>query len=171
METTIRKVTGADLQQLQGIAETTFVESFSGSVSDDNMKKYLENNLSLDKMKAELDNQESEFYFAEVADEVIGYLKLNFGQSQTEVKADDSVEIERIYVSHKFQGKQVGQQLYEKAMQVAAQKGADYVWLGVWEENRGAIRFYQRNGFVEFDRHIFRFGDEEQTDIMMRHSL
>ena len=49
METTIRKVTGADLQQLQGIAETTFVESFSGSVSDDNMKKYLENNLSLDK--------------------------------------------------------------------------------------------------------------------------
>ena len=171
METTIRKVTGTDLQQLQAIAEKTFLESFSGTVSDNNMKKYLENNLSLDKMKAELNNQESEFYFVEAGDEVIGYLKLNFGQSQTEVKADDGVEIERIYVYHKFQGKQVGQQLYEKAMQVAAQKGADYVWLGVWEENKGAIRFYQRNGFVEFDRHIFRFGDEEQTDIMMKHSL
>jgi len=171
MEIAIKKVSSTDLHKLQNIAEKTFRESFSGTVSDDNMKKYLENNLSLDKLKTELENQESEFYFATADDEVIGYLKLNFGQAQTAVKADDGVEIQRIYVFHQFQGKHVGQQLYEKAMQFAAQKGADYVWLCVWENNTRAIKFYQRNGFVEFDRHIFRFGDEEQTDIMMKHSL
>ncbi len=42
------------------------------------------------------------------------------------------------------------------------------IWLGVWEENPKAIRFYEKNGFVPFSRHIFKMGDEEQTDIMMR---
>jgi ribosomal protein S18 acetylase RimI-like enzyme len=62
----------------------------------------------------------------------------------------------------------VGQLLYEKAMQIARQKNADYVWLGVWEENPRAIRFYQKNGFVEFDKYIFKLGYDEQTDIMMK---
>jgi len=104
-------------------------------------------------------------------DTVIGYLKLNFGESQTELKGDKALEIERIYVLKEFHGKKVGQLLYDKAIQVATETKADYVWLGVWEENPRAIAFYKKNGFVEFDKHIFRLGDEEQTDIMMKLQL
>jgi ribosomal protein S18 acetylase RimI-like enzyme len=43
-----------------------------------------------------------------------------------------------------------------------------FIWLGVWEENQKAIRFYKKNGFVEFGKHIFRLGDDDQTDIMMK---
>ncbi|RZL17332.1 MAG: GNAT family N-acetyltransferase, partial [Pedobacter sp.] len=46
-----------------------------------------------------------------------------------------------------------------------------YVWLGVWEENPRAIRFYQKNGFMPFDKHIFKLGEDEQTDIMMKKML
>ena len=53
-------------------------------------------------------------------------------------------------------------------MQLAKDKQVDYVWLGVWEKNPRAIRFYQKNGFVEFDQHIFKLGSDEQTDIMMK---
>jgi len=56
-------------------------------------------------------------------------------------------------------------------MQVADQINADYVWLGVWEENLRAISFYKKNGFEEFDKHIFKLGDDEQTDIMMKKKL
>ncbi len=70
-----------------------------------------------------------------------------------------------------FHGKNVGQILYEKAIQIARQMNADYVWLGVWEENARAIRFYKKNGFVEFDKHIFILGDDQQTDIMMKLQL
>jgi ribosomal protein S18 acetylase RimI-like enzyme len=101
-------------------------------------------------------------------DQVIGYLKLNTGHSQTELKDSRAVEIERIYVSKAFHGKNIGQLLYEKAIRSAREKKAEYVWLGVWEENTKAIGFYKKNGFVEFDKHIFRLGDDEQTDIMMR---
>jgi ribosomal protein S18 acetylase RimI-like enzyme len=74
-------------------------------------------------------------------------------------------------VQKEFHGKKVGQLLYEKAIQIASQKDADYVWLGVWEKNLRAINFYKKNGFVEFDKHIFKLGNDEQTDIMMRLQL
>jgi ribosomal protein S18 acetylase RimI-like enzyme len=113
----------------------------------------------------------SEFYFALLDDSVIGYLKLNYGQSQTEIKDNDALEIERIYVLKEFHGKKVGQLLYERAMQVGQQMNASYVWLGVWEKNPRAIRFYRKNGFVEFGKHIFKLGNDEQTDIMMKRQL
>lgn len=34
-----------------------------------------------------------------------------------------------------------------------------------------AIKFYERNGFQEFDKHIFKLGDDKQTDILMRLAL
>lgn len=119
-------------------------------------------------MTAELNDKNAEFYFATLDNNVIGYLKLNFGQSQTELKDDKAVEIERIYVIKEFHGKKVGQVLYEKAINIAKQKNADYIWLGVWEENPRTISFYKKNGFIEFDKHIFKLGDDEQTDIMMK---
>ena len=132
------------------------------------MAKYLEEVFSLEKLTTELSDKNSEFYFAMLGNNVVGYLKLNFGKSQTELQDDTALEIERIYVLKEFYGKKVGQMLYDRAIQVAQQKTADYVWLGVWEENPRAIAFYKKNGFLEFDKHIFKLGDDEQTDIMMK---
>ena len=70
-----------------------------------------------------------------------------------------------------FHGMKVGQLLYEKAIEIARLNNAEYVWLGVWEENPRAISFYKKNGFVEFDKHIFNMGNEDQTDIMMKKEL
>ena len=98
-------------------------------------------------------------------------LKINVGSAQTELKDDKALEIERIYVISKFQGKKIGQLLYDYALDLAMQGKYDYIWLGVWEENQKAIKFYTKNGFVEFDKHVFRLGNDEQTDIMMKLSL
>ncbi|KAA3439232.1 GNAT family N-acetyltransferase [Rufibacter hautae] len=170
-EISIREASLNDVVQLQEIGRQTFFETFSESNSQENMKKYLEEGFSIERLTAELTDQNAAFYFAELEGKVIGYLKLNSGQSQTELKDDQALEIERIYVSKEFHGKKVGQALYDKAIQVAEQTKASYVWLGVWEENPRAISFYKKNGFVEFDKHIFKLGDEEQTDIMMKLQL
>lgn len=167
----ITRVTLNDIDQLQEIGRQTFFETFSAGNTEENMTKYLAEGFSFEKLTAELNNKNSEFYFATLDKNIIGYLKLNFGQSQTELKNDESLEIERIYVLKEFYGKGVGQVLYEKAMQIAGQINAGYVWLGVWEENTRAIKFYKKNGFVEFDKHIFKLGNDEQTDIMMKLQL
>lgn len=132
------------------------------------MAKYLNEAFSLEKLKTELNDPNSEFYFALLDNQVIGYLKLNSGNSQTELKDEKAVEIERIYVLKEYHGKNVGQLLYEKALQIAKAANAEFIWLGVWEENSRAINFYKKNGFVEFDKHIFKLVEDEQTYLMMK---
>lgn len=167
----ITKVNKTQIEQLQKIGRQTFYETFSEFNSEENMTNYLKERFSIEKLTVELDNPDSEFYFAAQEKQIIGYLKINFGDSQTELKDNKALEIERIYVSKEFHGKSAGQLLYNKAIEIAKQKAVDYVWLGVWEENSRAIRFYQKNGFLAFDKHIFKLGDDEQTDIMMKLKL
>jgi len=167
----IKKATLTEIDQLQQIGRQTFYETFASGNTEENMQKYLDEGFSVDKLTTELSDKNAEFYFATYDKKVIGYLKLNFGQSQTELKDDKALEIERIYVLKEFHGKAVGQALYEKAIQIASQTKSDYVWLGVWEKNQRAINFYKKNGFVEFDKHIFKLGEDKQTDIMMKLKL
>ena len=164
----ITKISLEQLAQLQEIGRKTFTETFSSTNTAANMNTYLEEGFSKEKLTAELQNPESEFYLATLNEVVIGYLKLNFGQAQTETQDGKALEIERIYVLQDFHGKKVGQLLYEKAIQIAKNKKVAFVWLGVWEENHRAIQFYTKNGFVAFDQHIFTLGNDEQTDIMMK---
>jgi ribosomal protein S18 acetylase RimI-like enzyme len=167
----IKRVFSKDVKQLQEIARQTFYETFSEQNTPEDMQNYLENNLSSDKLKQELEEINSEFYFSIYDNKVIGYLKINYGLAQTEIKDQKSVEIERIYVLKTYHGKNVGQVLYEKALDIASIAKAHSIWLGVWEKNRRAINFYKKNGFVEFDKHIFKLGNDNQTDIMMRLQL
>ena len=167
----IRKLDITDLENLQKISITTFRETFEEVNSEEDMQKYLDENLSLERLKSELENLDSEFYFIENENKNLGYLKLNFGNAQTENFKKNHLEIERIYVLKDFHGKSVGQLLYDKAIEVARQKNSDFVWLGVWEENPRAINFYKKNGFAEFDKHVFKLGNDEQTDIMMKLKL
>lgn len=144
---TIRKITINDIQRLQEIGKLTFSETFASENSEENMISYLENGFSTEQLKTEINNKKSEFYFAEINNEPIGYLKINFGTSQTEIKEENALEIERIYVLKKFHGKTVGQILFNKAIEISKDKKVDYVWLGVWEQNPRAIRFIKKMDF------------------------
>ena len=60
----IRKGTLSDLSVLQNIGRQTFSETFAEGNTEENMKKYLEEGFSNEKLTAELNNPDSEFYFA-----------------------------------------------------------------------------------------------------------
>ncbi|MEI8112229.1 MAG: GNAT family N-acetyltransferase [Bacteroidia bacterium] len=165
------KALQSDIAELQEIGRQTFFETFADCNTEENMQKYLSESYSLEKLTNEISNVSSEFYLASLNKKTIGYLKINFDQAQTEFKDKQSLEIERIYVLKEFHGKKIGQLLYNHALQVAMLKNSNYVWLGVWEENARAISFYRKLGFVEFDKHIFRLGEDEQTDILMKLEL
>jgi ribosomal protein S18 acetylase RimI-like enzyme len=165
---TIRKVTIADINKLQSVSRQTFFETFAEVNTAANMQKYLDENLSLERLQAELNNPESEFYFASNNEQIVGYLKINVGQAQNELQDNNALELERIYVLKEYQGSGVGQVLFDIAIQVARRRRSEFLWLGVWEKNFKALKFYERFGFIEFDKHIFLLGDDIQTDIMMK---
>ena len=167
----VKKAGIQDIEQLQEISKQTFIETFAEANTAENLAKYLHEELSIRKLSTELEDADARFYFAVDGLKVIGYLKLNTGKSQTELRDDRSMEIERIYVLKAYHGKDIGRLLLEKALHIALDLEVEYVWLGVWEKNPRAIKFYLKNKFVEFDKHIFRLGDDLQTDIMMKLEL
>ncbi len=164
----IRKLNSSDSENLRKISIQTFKETFEEVNTEEDMQKYLDENLSIEKLKTELENPNSEFYFAENNDEILGYLKLNFKDAQTEKLEENHFEIERIYVLKAFLGQKIGQILFDKAIEIGREKNLEYVWLGVWEENHRAIRFYEKNDFEIFGKHDFVLGEDVQTDLLMK---
>lgn len=158
-------------EQLVAVSIETFTETFAPTNSAESMAQYVANNLTATKLKKELDCRDSAFYLLKAGSEVAGYLKLNFNEAQHDVKDLNAVEVERIYVKQAFQGQKLGLFLINKAIEIAKLNGKSYVWLGVWEHNQKAIHFYRRIGFVQFDTHEFRLGDEIQLDLMMKLEL
>lgn len=164
----IRKASIKDLYKLEEIGKQTFIETFAAENSEENLNAYLETRFAPEELEKQLTDENAEFYFAALAGQTTGYLKVNFGPSQSDIKDDTALEVERLYVRKEFQGKNIGQMLLEKAGEMARRRNLNYIWLGVWEKNLRAIQFYKKNGFVPFDKHLFKLGNDEQTDIMMK---
>lgn len=164
----IKKATIEDLETLQLISEKTFTETFAAVNTPENLANYIEQSFNSEQLSMEINNQNSQFFLAFSASEPVGYLKINFGDAQTETVTKNAIEIHRIYVLQAFHGKKVGQLFLDQVIAVAQQMAVDAIWLGVWEENHRALQFYTKNGFVAFDKHIFTLGDDVQTDLLMQ---
>jgi ribosomal protein S18 acetylase RimI-like enzyme len=167
----ISKVTINEVELLRNISVQTFTETFAHQNSESDMRKYVSENLSIEQLSKELNTKGSSFYLLKLNSDMIGYLKINTGKAQTELKNDISLEIERIYIKQEFHGKNIGKQLLDKAIEIANEHHYQYIWLAVWELNLKAIAFYKKHSFVEFDKHVFKLGDDEQIDIMMKMNL
>jgi len=167
LNVSIREVDQDELLLLHKIGRETFEAAFGDQNTASDMKAYLDESYSIERIQQEFRNDESLFFFAELDEEVIGYLKVNWGEAQTEGNNNDSLEIERIYVISAFQGKKIGKVLFDKAIEVAMAKGKQSIWLGVWEKNIKAIKFYERLGFTMFGSHDFLLGSDLQTDMLM----
>lgn len=167
----IRKATVSDLETIQNISSQTFKETFAAVNTPENISNYVKESFNSEQLKTELNNANSQFYVAYSNAEAVGYLKINFGDAQTESINENALEVQRIYVLQNFHGKNIGQLLLDEVKKIAKSSGVDSVWLGVWEENYRALRFYTKNGFVVFDKHVFIMGNDEQTDLLMQFRL
>ncbi len=167
----IVKAIPSDVDALLAISWRTFYESFNHMNTPENMEEYMSKAFTAEKLLSELLNPFSEFYLAKQESTIIGYLKVNKCGAQSDIRDDLSLEIERIYIDSPYQGLGLGTKLLDKAKNRAKELELDYIWLGVWEKNGDAIRFYRRHGFDIFSSHPFIFGDEVQTDLLMKYFL
>jgi diamine N-acetyltransferase len=167
----LKQCTTDDLDKLVWISRTTYYDTFIVSNTAEDMDIYLDTCMSKEVLGRELENQNSLFYLAYVNDELIGYLKLNTGTAQTETFKGECIELERLYILKDFHGKKYADMLMQKAIEFAKENNADFIWLGVWENNFRAIRFYEKKGFRKFGMHDFVMGTDVQTDFVMKLKL
>lgn len=167
MQLTIRRATLSDAAVLSAISKQTFYDTFTGTCTEEDMQSFLENYFNLKQVQAELNNENDFYYFAETESRVAGYLRFmeDYG-SLANMKQWKSLELKRIYVTKDFQGKGVAQQLMDFTLQYAKDNNYEVVWLGVWEHNLRAQRFYEKYGFVNSGQtHDFPIGNTPQTDL------
>lgn len=164
----LREAELADLASLLDVAQTSFVQAFTEGNKPENVQAYLSQAFTLLQLEKEWRNPASTFLLASLEGKLVGYTKVNLAAAQTDVQDPESLEVARLYTLEEVWGKGVGQFLLDAALAFAKEKGKTLVWLGVWEHNARAIRFYEKNGFKTFGSHPFPFGDEIQNDWLMR---
>lgn len=190
----IRSLGVEDVELLRGLSIETYTDTFDGTSSDEDMQKFLESTYSETALREELANPESMFFLLSLpasgengdgdegreggekgkdgrcgqnAEIPAGYLKLNFGDAQIEDMGPGAMEIQRLYIRVPFKGCGLGSRLMDLALQTARERGLHKVWLGVWEHNEPAKRFYAGKGFERVGEHVFWQGDDRQTDYLM----
>ena len=161
------KPTERDLTTLQAIATESFMATFSPYNTLQSVVDYTSNNYNLSKLQAEVEAPTSRTFFLEGNGQPIGYLKLNWGPTQTESNFPAAMEIQRIYLLPRYWGEHLGNYLMEYALEYAKEHGFKQAWLGVWQKNQRAQGFYHRYGFKQAGTHEFYMGDHYQCDDLL----
>lgn len=164
----IKECSLGDIEKIKYISEKTFYETFSNENTKEDMENYSKENFSYGQVESQIKNNGSRFYIVQNNEEVVAYMKINFEKAQTETVHDNTLEVQRIYVLQEYKSKSIGKMLMKKAIEIGKNNNLNYIWLGVWEQNINAIKFYEKQGFEKFDTHIFKLGEDEQTDNLMK---
>ncbi len=164
---TIRQAFINDLQLIAGLSRQTFLDTFSEQNTAEDMRLYLENNFNGNAIADELADTNAVFLIAELKGNAVGYAKLLLNSPLPVNHGVIGLEISRIYCINAAIGTGVGQSLMNRSMDIARQNICDMMWLGVWERNERAIKFYLKNGFKKTGEHIFMLGNDQQNDWSM----
>jgi diamine N-acetyltransferase len=165
---TIRELTQSDIPELRDLAIRVANDTFGHLNTPENMQAFLERDYAIESFKNEFNQPGSRYFFISDGDKTAGYLRLRRTTEVEHLLGANTIEIHRIYVDHAYHGKKVGDQLMEFAIGIAKENKHDWIWLGVWEGNPRAQRFYQKWGFEKFSEHDFFMGDEKQTDWLLK---
>ena len=171
MELAFRKCSLTDINTLKNISVGTFKSAFEAQNNPEDFKVYINHAFSIEQLLKELSSPYSMFYFALSKNEIIGYFKLNILDNQNEFKEYNGIELERIYVLPDFQNNGFGSFMLGEVIRLAKSLQKSYLWLGVWEKNSEAIKFYQNKGFKKIGTHPYWIGTDEQTDWLMKKML
>lgn len=162
-----------DAKLLTDLAYTTFWDAFAHHPKNapDDLNHYMRQAFSLEQITAELADDKSIFLIAELDGEAAGYSKIVIDNIEPGITAERPIELNRLYSHQRFLGQGVGQQLMDACFERAKQEDRDVMWLGVWEYNPRAQRFYEKNGFRVVGQHTFVLGSDPQTDLLMQKEI
>lgn len=162
----IRPAVVGDAPVLAKIAWKSFYDAFAGHPKNapEDMKAYMDEAFSEATMRAELADENTIYFIAELGGEMVGYAKMKRGSREDCISGERPIELCRLYSLSEYIGKGIGKSLMLKCFEYAAENEHDFMWLGVWEYNYRAQDFYKKFGFEKCGEHIFQLGSDPQTD-------
>jgi GNAT superfamily N-acetyltransferase len=163
----IRLANLEDAHLLAELASRTFWEAFGRYNSVEDMSMCVSEYFSRERQATELADPRSTFFLAEVEKGPAGYAKLREGAAPAVVTGSKPVQLHRLYVDRAWQGTGMAAELMTTVLEEARRRGAQTMWLCVWERNDRALSFYRRWGFEDVGSQVFVLGTDPQTDRVM----
>lgn len=172
-EISIRQATPDDAKLLTDLSYTTFWDAFAHHPKNapDDLAHYMRQAFTIEQITEELADLKTIFLIAELEGKPAGYSKLIVESTEEGITAKNPIELSRLYSHQEYLGKGVGQNLMDACFDLAKSNDHDVMWLGVWEYNPRAQRFYEKNGFREVGKHTFQLGSDPQTDLLMQRTI
>ena len=165
----IRTANISDAARIAAVSARLFYHTFAPDNRPEDMALYMAAAFGEAQQRRELQQPRTQYLMMHADDALIGIALLIDGSTNPRVHGAATLEIQRFYVDPVWHGRGAARQLMNACVSIARSLGADTVWLGVWEMNSRAIRFYEKCGFVDAGTLIFQLGTDAQTDrIMMR---
>ena len=171
-EFAIRRCSVVDARMLAELAARLFTEAYGATHPEPELSRYLARSFSVDKVRAEIAQDDVAMFVAIDESRPIGYAFLRKTSELPDgVRSRNSFEIVRFYVEAAAQGRGVGAALMQECFAESRQRGADTIWLQVWKEAPWAIGFYERMGFKAVGSALFYFGEQIGDDHIMSRTL
>jgi diamine N-acetyltransferase len=172
----IRHITQSELDELRLLAadiyRTTFeAVNFEAVNTKENMDNYIAGAFSTEQVAMEFAEPGSVLMGAFSGARMVGYLRLRQTDEVLKYLGASNIEIQRLYIHPSHQGKGLANSMMQVCVDKAKELGMAWLWLGVWEQNTKAQRFYERWGFEKFSEHVFWMGDDAQTDWLMKKKI
>jgi ribosomal protein S18 acetylase RimI-like enzyme len=167
VEVSIRYARATDNTLLAEAGGRLFAEAFGAQNKPEDMAAYLAKSFGPEIQAAELADPASVTLIAESEGAFAGYARMKEERPGCPLPGQRPIELVRIYSERKVIGQGVGSALMQASLEEAARRGYDVIWLGVWEQNPRALRFYERWGFVKAGTQTFKLGEDLQTDSVM----
>ena len=167
-EITIRRADAGDARLISMLATVTFFEAYFEQDDPPDLANYLAETFAADKIADELSDPETFFFIVHRGGPAIGYAKLRDKEPHPSVTPRNAIELQRIYCVERVWGTGVGEELLGHCIEFARSYGKYVLWLGVWEENPRAIRFYEKHGFTRVGTLEFPYGSTIGINAVMQ---
>lgn len=169
---TIRELTPSDIPELRALAIKIFRDTFTATNTPEAMDGYISADYKVENFEREFTEVGQRYFFVcDDSGKAIAYLRLRRNTEADHLLGTNNIELQRIYVDHAYHGQKIADKLMQLAIDIAIENKHEWIWLGVWEHNPRAQKFYIKWGFEKFSEHDFYMGEERQTDWLMKKSL
>jgi len=139
----VRPAGAEDVPELAQFARLTYAQAFGASMSAGDLDHHLNRRLSDAYFTQAL---REDVVLLACDSELVGFAQLGPAHGNGAAPRDE--QLRRLYVHPSRQNAGIGSMLLRTVLAHPRLQGAAHLCLDVWGENRGALRLYERFGFV-----------------------
>ncbi|KRA57730.1 acetyltransferase [Caulobacter sp. Root655] len=166
---TLRRATIEDADTVSSLGARTFSETFAHLYPTQDLETFLAYAYGLERTRRDLADPDKATWLLEDEDgEAIGYaLAGPCGLPHPDASPAHG-ELHRVYVLKSHQGGGRGSLLLNAALDWLEKDGPRPLWIGVWSENFGAQKLYERLGFEKVGEYRFAVGETRDLEFILR---